>query len=177
MIPTLRTSRLVLSPFTLDDALEVQRLAGDAQIAATTVNIPHPYPDGAAERWIARHQTEFFEGHGVVFAIREPRGGAIMGAIGLVIDDDNRRAELGYWIGAPFWRRGICTEAARRVLEYAFTELGLHRIHAHHLAFNVASGRVMQKIGMKREGVLRQHHLKDGVFHDAVIYSILKDEF
>lgn len=177
MIPTLHTPRLVLGPFILDDALEVQRLAGDPKISGTTANIPHPYPDGAAERWIAGHQSEFLEGRGVVFAVREPEGGALRGAIGLVIDGENRRAELGYWIGVPFWGRGICTEAARRIVEYAFSELKLHRVHSHYLAFNVASGRVMQKIGMKREGILRQHHLKDGVFHDTVVYAVLNNDF
>jgi [ribosomal protein S5]-alanine N-acetyltransferase len=84
---------------------------------------------------------------------------------------------LGYWIGKPYWGRGFCTEAARAVLRYAFTELGLNRVHAYHFHHNPASGRVLQKIGMTHEGLLRQHVKKWGQFIDNELYSILRSEF
>lgn len=175
-IPTFQTARLTIGPFLLADGPAVQKLAGHPEIARTTAHIPHPYPDGAAEKWIATHHDDFEEGTGVVFAIRET-GGSLIGAIGLTIDRENRRAELGYWLGLPFWGHGYCTEAARRVVEYGFHDLGLQKIHAHHLGGNPASGRVMEKIGMTREGCLRQHIWKNGVFDDFVAWSILRDEF
>ena len=175
--PTLRTDRLVLRPFALSDASEVQRLAGDEAVASTTSNVPHPYEDGMAEAWIGTHQGRFEKGELVNFAITLAGDGSLVGAIGLIIRADNDRAALGYWIGKPYWNSGYCTEAARAVLRYGFEELGLHRIHASHLARNPASGRVMEKLGMTREGLLRQHVKKRGVFEDNVEYGILKSEY
>ena len=86
-------------------------------------------------------------------------------------------ASLGYWIGAPFRGRGYATEAARAMLAVGFDMLDLQRIDAHYLAGNDASGRVMENIGMKREGVLRQHIVKWDVPHDVILYGILASEY
>ena len=114
---------MILRPFELTDAKEVQRLAGDRAIADTTLEIPHPYEDGIAEKWISTHQAKFEAGEMVHFAIilRETNG--LIGAIGLTIVPRFERAELGYWIGKPYWGNGYCTEAAWAVLEYGFTTL------------------------------------------------------
>jgi ribosomal-protein-alanine N-acetyltransferase len=159
---TLHTQRLILRPFEIADARDVQRLAGDHAIADTTLNIPHPYEDGMAEQWIATHQPQLEAGEGRVFAIVLQATGELVGAIGLVINHRFDRAELGYWIGRPYWNQDYCTEAGRAILWYGFTELNLHRIHAYHLSRNPASGRVMEKLGMTREGLLRQHAKKWG---------------
>lgn len=175
--PTIHTERLILRPFILTDAAEVQRLAGDRAIAAVTQAIPHPYEDGMAQDWIKTHPTSFAEGKGVVFAITFSESNMLCGAIGLLINQENNRAELGYWIGKHFWGNGYCTEAALAVIKYGFESLGLHRIHSSHFSSNPASGRVMQKIGMRYEGCLRQHILKWGKFEDTVKYAILKSEW
>ena len=95
----------------------------------------------------------------------------------MALDQQHARAEMGYWIGKPYWNNGYCTEAAEAVLRYGFTELGLNRIYAHHFGRNPASGRVMEKIGMVYEGCLRQHVQRWGVFEDLKIYAILKSEY
>ena len=175
--PSLETERLVLRPFELSDATRVKLLAGDPDIAATTLSVPHPYEDGMAEKWIGSHQGLFEKGEQVVFAIALKSSGKLIGAIGLILKPEHEKAELGYWIGKPYWGRGYCTEAARAVLRYAFTKGGLNRVHAYHFHHNPASGRVMQKIGMKHEGRLRQHVKKQGQFVDNELYSILRSEF
>lgn len=177
--PELRTRRLHLRAFQLSDAERVQRLAGEKEIAATTTNIPHPYEDGMAETWIAGHEESLANREGVVFAIDlvAPDLVGLVGAVGLVLGLPDRRAELGYWIGRPYWGRGIATEAATAVLRYGFAELGLTRIHAHHFAGNPASGRVLEKIGMSFEGRLRKHVLKWGRYEDLLMFGILKEEF
>jgi RimJ/RimL family protein N-acetyltransferase len=172
----LTTPRLLLRPFTLADAPEVQRLASDRDIASTTLNIPHPYEDGMAEAWIDTHQAQYEQGTLVNFAMVGRSDGKLIGAIGLHPDRQHNRAELGYWVGKPFWNQGYCTEAAQAVVRYGFEVLGLHRIHATHIKRNPASGRVMQKIGMRYEGCLRQHVQKWGVFEDMEIYGILRSE-
>ncbi len=147
--PELRTGRLVLRPFTLADAPTVQRLAGDRDIASNTLNVPHPYEDGMAKAWISTHQQQFQDGDLVNFAIVLQRDGALIGAISLMeINRQHENTELGYWIGKPYWNNGYCTEAARAVVRYGFSVLGLHRIHSVHLGRNPASGRVMKKAGM-----------------------------
>ena len=176
-IPTLETERLVLRPFGPDDAGEVQRLAGDRAVAETTANIPHPYEDGMAEDWISRHEDTFANGRGVTFAVTRKPDGALVGAISLMGLAEGHQAELGYWIGKPYWNRGFCTEAGRAVLRYAFTELALLRVHACHLSRNPASGRVMQKLGMVHEGRRRQHVIKWGQCEDLDLYGILKGEW
>ncbi|MBN2209116.1 MAG: GNAT family N-acetyltransferase [Candidatus Coatesbacteria bacterium] len=175
--PTLLTERLVLRPFEASDAHEVQRLAGEREIAATTINIPHPYEDGVAEKWIASHPERFEKKEVVNFAICDRTNGHLIGAISLFFSPENQRAEIGYYIGKPHWGNGYCTEAAREMLRYAFEELGLNRIFGEYMAGNPASGRVMEKIGMKYEGCLRQHIKKWDEFQDMKVHSILKCEY
>ena len=176
--PVLKTERLILRPFTLEDAPEVQRLAGDKDIADTTLFIPHPYEDGMAEEWIGKHQDEFDRGEVITFAIVHRKHKFLVGAIGLSeIKRHDETASMGYWIGKPYWNQGYCTEAAKAVLKYGFEVLNLNKIHAHHFKRNPASGKIMQKIGMKHEGCLRQHIKKWGKFEDLEAYGILKEEF
>ena len=175
--PTLETERLLLRPFVPTDADEVQRLAGDRAIADTTLDIPHPYTDGLAADWIATHAADFAAGTGVTFAVTRKPDGALVGAIALKDIQAGFKAELGYWTGRPYWGCGYCTEAARAVLRFAFTELSLQRVFAHHFCRNPASGKVMQKLGMKPEGVLRRHVLKWGQAEDIAFYGILRSEW
>lgn len=175
--PTLQTARLVLRPFALSDAPVVRELAGHRSIADTTLNIPHPYEEGMAEDWIATHADQYEQGNGVQFAITLREEETFIGAAGLNCNERFNRAELGYWIGRPRWNRGYCTEAARAVLDHAFRVMGLHRVVAHHLQRNPASGRVMEKLGMTREGVAREHIMKWDRYEDVVMYGILRREW
>ncbi len=176
-MPVLTTKRLRLRPFTLLDAPAIQRLAGAPEIAATTLRIPHPYPEGLAEAWVLSHRGGYERGEELTLAITRLEDEALLGAIGLAIAAQDARAELGYWIGVPYWGQGYATEAAAALLAYGFQALGLARIHACHFAGNTASGRVLQKIGMTHEGRQRQHVLKDGQPQDLELYGILREEF
>lgn len=171
----LTTDRLLLRPFTMEDAGPLQRLAGAREVALNTLMIPHPYPDGAAEEWI-RGQGERAEGNRT-FAISLESTGELLGAIGLVVTPEHRRAELGYWIGTPYWNRGYASEAAAAVVSWAFNSLGMDRIVAMVFARNPASGRILAKIGMRREGLLRQHVIKWDERVDVEIWGILRTEW
>ncbi len=172
-LPTIRTERLVLRPFRPGDAAQVQALAGAREVYATTENVPHPYEDGMAEEWIASLGAKFEAGEQVSLAVTLSEGGALVGSITLRVAAAHRRASLGYWIGVPWWGRGYATEAAIAMIRYGFDELGLHRITAQHMSGNPASGRVMVKAGMQREGELVDEVLKDGAFHSLVVYGIV----
>jgi len=175
--PTIKTIRLVLRPFTLADAPQVQQLAGDKEVAATLVPLPHPYEDGMAEHWIGTHQERYEKGELVSFAIVLRATQALIGAIDLEISRQHENGEIGYWLGKSFWHQGYATEAAQAVLRYGFEVVGLHRIHANYLTRNQASTRVLQKLGMREEGCLRQHLKHWGVFEDMGIYGILRSEW
>ena len=175
--PALETPRLVLRPFRETDAPAVRQLAGDRLIADTTLSIPHPYEDGVAEKWIETHAADFEAGSGAVFAIVRRRDEQLVGAISLKIDAEFDKAELGYWVGTPFWNSGFATEAATAMLDYGFRDRKLNRISAKHLARNPASGRVMRKAGMRLEGTARQDTKKWGRYEDLVSYSILREEW
>ena len=175
--PTIDTDRLVLRPFELADAPHVQRLAGVRDIADTTLHIPHPYPDGAAAEWIRTHGWAWERGAGVTFAVTLRDTTALIGAIGLDIATHSSWGELGYWVAVPSWNRGYCTEAAQALLALGFSQLRLHRIQARHLTRNPSSGRVMQKIGMRLEGVHREAVRKWDRFEDLAVYGILAAEW
>ncbi len=175
--PILQTSRLLLRPFVLSDGLRVQKLAGAKEVAATTANIPHPYPDGAAENWIKTHQLDREKGAAITYAVCLRETNELIGAVALMIKAEHHHAELGYWIGVPFWSKGYCSEASRAVLDYGFQEIKLERIFAHYFVSNPASGRVMQKLGMKYEGCYRKHIYKWGEYHDVAVYGMLRSEW
>jgi RimJ/RimL family protein N-acetyltransferase len=175
--PTLQTDRLTLRPFRAADARDVQRLAGAREVADTTLHIPHPYPDGAAEAWIATHADQWVTQQDVVFAITLRTTGELIGAIALKLEMALTQAEIGYWIGVDHWGRGYCTEAATAVAQFGFDALALHRVHSRHFLRNPASGRVMQKLGMRQEGLQRAAMRRWETFEDVVLYGILADEW
>jgi RimJ/RimL family protein N-acetyltransferase len=175
--PVIKTDRLFLRAFEQSDAEAVERHAGDKRISSKTVSIPYPYDAEMAKDWINGHPERFQEGKGVDYAVVTQHDLQLVGAIGLSINQTHKHAELGYWIGEPYWGKGYATEAAASMLRYGFEERNLNRIFAHYFAHNPASGRVMQKIGMQLEGLLREHIYKDGKFVDLYLYSILRADF
>ena len=172
-VPVLRTARLTLRPFKAEDAPRIQELASAREVALNTLRIPHPYPDGAAEEWIAsqpaKEATGFFN-----FAIDD---GQFVGSCGLIVNRDDDLAEIGYWIGVPYWGRRYASEAAAELVRYGFEEMGLNRIFAAYFARNAASGSVLRKIGMKHEGTLRQAAKKWGEYQDLEMYAIVRSDW
>jgi ribosomal-protein-alanine N-acetyltransferase len=175
MGPVLDTPRLRLRPFCPADAESVVRLAGHREIAATTLTIPHPYSQQDAQTWIGAHAAEAEAGRAWTFAITL-RSGELVGAIGLHVVPAHRRAEVGYWIGVDRWGQGFASEALRAMLDFGFSTLGLNRIEAHVFPGNPASRRVLEKLGFRFEGLLRQHVVKDGVPLDGLFYARLSSD-
>jgi [ribosomal protein S5]-alanine N-acetyltransferase len=173
IIPTLETERLRLRAFTLEDAATFERLVSPREVTDGTLSFPHPVPEGWGVERINRMLETRASGEHVEFAICSRLTDELVGGIGLSVAARHRRGSLGYWLGVDHWGKGYATEAARAVLRYGFSELGLHRIEAGHYPRNPASGRVLEKIGMRREGVLRGHLLKGDTFEDDVVYAIL----
>lgn len=175
--PALQTRRLLLRPFRLRDAPSVRRLAGDRRIASTTLELPHPYEKGMARTWIRTHRDLFGRRRAVHFAIALRERDELIGAIALRLEEAHDRAEMGYWIGVPYWGQGFATEAAAALLDYGFRDLALNRIYACRMTRNPASGRVLEKIGLQHEGRLRRHVRKWDSYEDLEVYGILRSEW
>ena len=172
-LPSLATPRFVLRAFADADAPRVQLLAGDDAVAETTLVIPHPYPDGAAETWIAWQLQEWAGSRRATWAITRRTDGLLLGAIDLFFRPARRQAGAGYWVGRDHWGQGIASEALAAVMACGFDQFGLHRIEASHLVRNPASGRVMAKAGMRLEGTLRESMLCRGRFEDMSHWAAL----
>ena len=136
-----------------------------------------PIAEQDAIDFIAACRPDFDLGRSARFAIALRDTGEFCGGIGLRIMPAHHRAELGYWLGVPYWGKGYATEASQEVLRFGFETLKLRRIYASYVTENLASGRVLEKIGMRSEGMLRSHICKWDVFHDLVYCGILDDEF
>lgn len=149
MTPTLKTERLLLRPFRAEDAAAVHASCADWNVARMLTRVPHPYTCEMAESWIATHEADWNSGDEITFCM-DPGGGAA-GAISL------RRKEagvyvLGYWLGETWWGKGLATEAARRVVRFAFEELKAETLIAGHFQDNPVSGRVLEKCGFRYTG-------------------------
>jgi RimJ/RimL family protein N-acetyltransferase len=154
--PRLATERLVLRTFRLEDAPAVERLAGDREVAEGT-RLPHPYERGLARAWIWEQALEFAVGNSIDFAIERGEDGALIGAIGLVIDRIGACARLDGWLGRDYWGRGYATEAVDAVLGYGFAVLELERVWAERFRRNAASARALAKAGLPQEGSRREY--------------------
>jgi ribosomal-protein-alanine N-acetyltransferase len=170
----IQTARLTLRSYTSADIPDLVRLAGALEVAATTLRIPHPYTEQDGIDFIATYAGQTVPE--TRFAITCTADGQLCGGIGLRMDEAHQHAELGYWLGVPHWGQGYATEAARAMITYGFETLGLHRIYASLFPENVASSRVLEKIGMRREGLMRGHICKWGQFHDLDCYGMLKTD-
>jgi len=171
-LPEIQTARLTLRSFVESDIPELTQLIDDRRVAATTLRIPHPYTQRDAKEFINEIQHI---GANFAIVIRDPN--RLCGGIGLLIKEPHQHAELGYWIGVPYWGNGYATEAGRAVLAYGFEQLRLHRIFASHFKQNLASAKVLAKLGMRHEGCLREHILKWNQFIDLEMYGILREEW
>lgn len=171
-LPTLETARLRLRPYTEADIAELVPLIGVLEVAATT-RLPYPYTEQDARAFLVRTG----EPGNAWLATTLRSDGRQIGGIGLTVSAQNQHAELGYWLGVSYWGQGYATEAAKEMLRYGFQQLGLHRIFAAHFEGNLASRRILQKLGMQHEGCQRKHVCRFDRFLDAELYGILRQDW
>lgn len=151
--PVLHTPRLQLRKLQVEDVPSLIEYANNKKISDNIINIPHPYQEPDAVFRISyvfqgfRHKTRY------VFAIILKEQGTLIGEISLHLGDGRHIAELGYWVGEPFWNKGIATEAIKAVLRFGFDKLDLGRVYATCHAGNAASGKVLLKNGLVQQSV------------------------
>ncbi|MBS0198355.1 MAG: GNAT family N-acetyltransferase [Planctomycetes bacterium] len=175
--PTLTTRELTLRPYAPADVPSLVRLCSPREIAATTALIPHPYTEVHARSFIEQMQGGWDRGDGFVYAMTRTVDGELVGSMGLKIDQAQQRAEVGYTVSVPCWGRGYATQALEAVLSVAFGTLALRRVYAYYFVENAASGRVLEKCGFQREGLLRGHVLKWGEPRDMIVMGMLKGDW
>lgn len=173
----LETKRLTLRLFHEADVPEVVRLCNNDNLYRSTLNLPYPYSTEHALTWMKHHHTHFNNDKAYELAITDKKTGKLYGAIALSNHQAFNNGELAYWIGEAYWGNGYATEAAKAMLQFAFIEKKYNKVFARYFHANHASGRVIEKIGMKKEGVLKQHIRKDGEYIDLIYYGVLKEEW
>ncbi len=169
---TIETLRLTLRRFEERDAKDMyQNWAGDLEVCKYLAWGPHPSEEVSRKRILA-WVNNYIRSNSYVWALELKRTGAVVGSISVEIADDSAGiCEVGYCLGKDYWSQGLMTEAMNAVLHYLFYEIGYQTIRAKHDVLNIASGRVMQKAGMKyhkreqRVGVRR-----DGTYYDCDVY-------
>ena len=165
---------ITLRPWRADDLAALVPLADDPRVARNLRDaFPSPYSE-ADGRAFLELCAQLEPPQALFLAVTAD--GALAGGIGLTFGADVARksAELGYWLGEPFWGRGIASAAVRQICARGFGEYGLVRIYAEPFAYNKASQRVLEKCGFEREGVLRKSVLKNGEFYDSMLYALVK---
>ena len=173
----LQTPRLLLRRFTMDDAQNMFDLwCNDPEVTRFLSWGPHGTIDNTKrllKSWKQRYEDTMFYNWCIEFE------GLPIGGIDLIMrSEKSLRAELGYCLSNRYKGRGLVTEAACAVLTFAFEDVGLHKICAKHDVENPASGRIMQKLGMRQEGYMKLDAQRlDGTYSDMVLYGILRDEW
>jgi RimJ/RimL family protein N-acetyltransferase len=168
----LKDGELQLRAWTMDDVSTLVEACNDEEIQRWIPVIPRPYTEEDARAFI-RGEVEGIGKH--QFAITE--NGRVVGSIGLGVNETTRNGAIGYWCAPRARGRGLTTRALRLLSRHALEELGIQRLELITDPDNHASQRVAEKVGFKREGVLRSHlpH-PDGRRRDSVMFSLLPDE-
>ena len=172
--PTLHTAHLVLDRFTLEDVPAVRDTLYTEAVCRNLFITPNKTTEEVTEniQWLLDGYETKEDFH--QWAVRE--NGLCVGRVMLTVSRRFHTGTVAYYLAESTWGKGYMTEILKRVIDFCFDDLGLNRVEADHFARNPSSGRVMEKAGMIKEGVLRQKYCKDGEFLDAVQYAILKSD-
>ena len=171
------TNRLILRSYTPDDIPDVLGLVSHPSVAKVTAERIPATEDGV-RRYIDLQNSyrPFEEDRTFELAVERKKDGRVIGFVGMICED-NGQGEVGWAFGAEYRGQGYATEAAGALVAYGFSSLGLRRIHADTGIDNLASMRMMERLGMRREGLLRGAVYEEGEWVDRVAYAILVDEW
>jgi 8-oxo-dGTP diphosphatase len=174
----LKTERLTLRPLRPGDAEDLHRLVNDWEVTRTLAEIPYPYPRSLADDWIASTVAELADGAAYHLAItgKEGRKETLVGVVGLRLDAARRTGRLGYWVGRAYWKHGVATEAARRLTSWAFANLPLDLVAAEVTEENVASFKVLRRVGFREVGTGVRCSLTTRDEHTVIVFEATRDD-
>ncbi len=176
-LPTLSTERLILRCAKRRDAASIFQYARNPNVARYVLWEAHEsIRDSRA--YVRYLRSQYRRGEPASYVLVRKEDGRVFGTIGFMsFDRENLCAEVGYSLAEDCWGQGFATEALRAVLRLSFETMHLHRVEAQHDCCNPSSGRVMEKCGMHREGVLRKKIFNKGDYRDVVLWSVLEKEW
>ena len=172
----LHTEHLVLRPYRPDDSAQIFRnWASDTKVAdhvSWDVHSSSEMTQSLVKQWVESYASPTVYRWGI------EQEGVLIGDIAVVRWQEREEScEIGYCLGSRYWNRGLMTEALKRVIDYLMDDVGFHRIMLCHDTKNPASGRVMEKCGLKKEGVFREmKKRKDGTWMDVAFYAVLSKD-
>lgn len=173
----LQTERLILSVPEARDIPRILEYAKNPVISRNLLTFPHPYAEKDAIFWINLANQCHQSGEGYIFAIRSKEDGLLIGGIGLDVNKAHNRAEVGYWLGDPHWGKGYATEGTKEMLRFGFETIGLNKITSAHFDYNPASGKVIEKSGLYREGRLKDQVKKGDEYLDMIVYGLTRKQY
>ncbi|KAJ5066671.1 putative gnat family [Anaeramoeba ignava] len=165
----IQTKRLELRPLKETDVSRITELLQDKRISDFAAKIPYPYTENHATIFINYTNNHLNELNFAIILETE-----LIGIIGLIFEPENKMAEIGYWIGSPYWGNGYATEAAKALIDFAFNHLDVNKVHGKVYSHNNASARVLEKVGMVREGFRKKHALHGDEYFDLIEFGIFK---
>ena len=176
-MPDLTTPRLLLRRLAMRDAADIYHYSRDTEVARHVLWEAHRSIGDS--RAYLRYMLRRYRNHEPAsWGIEYTQTGEIIGTIGFMwIQSDNSAAEVGYSLSRDYWNRGLMTEALKAVIAHGFGSMNLNRIEAQHETTNPASGAVMRKCGMTKEGTLRQRLYNKGRYVDVDLYAILRSDW
>ncbi|ROM46072.1 GNAT family N-acetyltransferase [Pseudomonas poae] len=176
-LPHLSTPRLLLRALEPDQAEVLFTLASGPKIADNTANIPEPYTLETAQVFIAAIAEKYRAGELLSLGMHVHATGELVGIISLRLNARHHYGHLGGWVAAHCRNQGYAAEAASAMTDFGFSELGLQRVGSQCFGRNKESARVMEKIGLRYEGCLRQAFLKNGVYEDLLGFATVRDDW
>lgn len=173
----IKGNRINLRKLKQSDAKSIYKHVNDLEIIRYTL-MPWPYKKKDAESFIPYTHSQMKKKEAYELGIEWKETGEVIGMIGLMkIDLENKKAEIGYWLGKEYWRKGIMSEAGAMMLRFGFKELKLHRVYAKIFHPNKPSAKFLESLGFQYEGRLRQSIKRRGKWMDDLVYGLLEGEF
>ena len=173
---TITIDNFYIRPLHKSDADSIVKYINDAEIHRNTASIPYPYTKKDAKKSLTDSSKHWNAGSAYRFGIVIKD--EVVGCCSLdSVHQKDRNAELGYWLGRPFWGQKIMSRVTKAVVAFGFNQLKLHKIIVKHKESNIASQRIIEKLGFVYEGTERESHLRDGKWCNCRVYSLLESEF
>lgn len=176
-LPTIETDRIILRKMCLDDAEDMFEYASDREVSRYTAWYTHHVLEDS--KLFLNYVINSYQNHQVSsWGIVQKADKKFIGTAGFMNwNVEHARGEIGYALSRKYWGKGYMTEVVNAIIYFGFRTMMLNRIEARCEIENIASARVMEKVGMKYEGILRQNMFMKGKYRDLKMYSILKEEF
>lgn len=173
----LESENYFLGPFEKSDCPRIADLCNNIKIYRNNLSLPYPYSLQDALDWVDYLDQAMDPNRFMALAIRDKKHGQVLGCLSMEFSQVHRRVEVGYWLGEPYWNKGIMTEVLKRVIKYVFEERNYHKVYGTHFSYNQASGRVMEKAGMVYEGTLKGHLKRQDEYIDLVCYGLTVKDY